>query len=136
VPVRTPGGKGSFDVLIAGDYKGTGTAVLGASAVSISATIKDDAGNVGSLSGNGQMSDDAHFSGTGTINIAGASGSFTFDGRADAPDQSVQKTLSGSSKPERIIIGPRMSATFQTDQNHYARIVGQPGSASATASGG
>lgn len=115
------GGKGTFTIVIKGTYTGTGTATVGASSITINASVTDQSGASGTLSANGQVTDGAHFSGTGTV----MGQHITFDGRADAQDPSVRNDNVRTSKKERVVIGPRMMASFHTDDNQsFGRVVG------------
>src|SRR6478736_6025412 len=87
--VSATGGKGAFDIVISGDYRGVGTATVGAASVHISADqVVDENGAVGSLTADGQMTmDSSHFTGSGTV----LGKHFSFDGRADAPDATTKR---------------------------------------------
>ncbi len=116
-------GKGTFNVMISGDYKGIGTVNVGASTVHIAAAqVRDENGNVGPLNADGQMTtDSSHFSGNGTV----LGKNFSFDGRADAQDATIIRPAHGPAKPEKIVVNSRVMVTFQTDDNHFGRVVGQ-----------
>ncbi len=115
------GGKGTFTIVIKGTYTGRGTATVGASSVTINASVTDQSGASGSLSATGQVTDGSHFSGTGTV----MGQHITFDGRADAQDPLVKNDTVRTTKQERVVINPRVMATFHTDDNQsFGRIVG------------
>lgn len=115
------GGKGTFSIIVKGTYTGTGTATVGASSVTINASVTDESGASGTLSATGQVNDGSHFTGTGTV----MGQHITFDGRADAQDPSVRRDSVRTTKPERVVINPRMMATFHTDDNQsFGRVVG------------
>lgn len=115
------GGKGTFNIVIKGTYTGTGTATVGASSVTINASVTDQSGASGTLSATGQVTDGSHFSGTGTV----MGQHITFDGRADAQDPLVRNDSVHSTKKERVVINPRVVATFHTDDNqNFGRVVG------------
>ena len=117
----TTGGKGTFTIVIKGTYTGKGTATVGASSVTINATVTDESGSSGTLSATGQVTDGSHFSGTGTV----MGQHITFDGRADAQDPSAKRDTVRTTKQERVVINPRVVATFHTDDNQgFGRIVG------------
>lgn len=115
------GGKGTFTIIIKGTYTGTGTATVGASSVTINASVTDQSGASGTLTATGQTTDGSHFSGTGTV----MGQPITFDGRADAQDPSVRRDSVQTTKTERVVINPRMVATFHTNDNQsFGRVVG------------
>ncbi|HEX5242166.1 MAG TPA: hypothetical protein VFW23_02805 [Tepidisphaeraceae bacterium] len=117
----TGGGKGTFTIIIKGTYSGTGTATVGASSVTINASVTDQSGASGTLSATGQTTDGSHFSGAGTV----MGQHITFDGRADAQDPLVRNDSVRSVKKEQVVINPRMTATFHTDDNQsFGRVVG------------
>ena len=115
------GGKGTFTIVIKGTYTGKGTATVGASSVTINASVTDESGASGTLSATGQVTDGSHFSGTGTV----MGQHITFDGRADAQDPTARPDTVRTTKQERVVINPRMMATFHTDDNQsFGRVVG------------
>ena len=115
------GGKGTFNIVVKGTYTGTGTANVGASSVTINASVTDESGVSGTLTATGQMTDGSHFSGTGTV----MGQHITFDGRADAKDPLVRQETVQTTKPERVVINARVMATFHTDDNQtFGRVVG------------
>lgn len=117
----TSGGKGTFSIVIKGTYTGTGTATVGASNITINASVTDQSGASGTLAAAGHVTDGSHFSGTGTV----MGQHITFDGRADAQDPLVRNDSVRIPKKERVVINPRMMATFHTDDNQsFGRVVG------------
>jgi|GEM_PF-5126351 len=115
------GGKGTFTIVIKGTYTGRGTATVGASSVAINASVTDESGASGTLSATGKVTDGSHFTGTGTV----MGQHITFDGRADAQDPTARPDTVRTTKQERVVINPRMMATFHTDDNQsFGRVVG------------
>src|ERR1700730_6123022 len=58
---------GDYSIAIAGSYKGTGTATLTATTVSVTGSVTDQNGNSGSLIASNLVIDGNHFSGSGTV---------------------------------------------------------------------
>jgi len=103
---------GDYNITVAGDYAGVGTANVGPDRVKLQANVKGPGGS-SILNGNCPING-THFSGTGNVNGKAA----VFKGRLDAPDD----------EQERAIKGVRLVCTFTVTgdgaEKTYGRIVG------------
>jgi hypothetical protein len=101
---------GDYNLSVAGFAKGTGTATVAGTSLSLQATIVSEKGEKGQLSASGLTIDKNHFKGTGTV----LGQSATFKGRLDVPD----------SVDETAIKGVRLVCTVATADGRYLRLAG------------
>jgi hypothetical protein len=104
--------EGTYNVLIRGDYQGSGTATVSGNAVQITAQVTDSHGTHGTFSFSGPMVNQ-RFKGTGSMMESTASVS----GRVDSIDNSASR---GS-----ILKTNRLVSTVSTSSGHFARIAGE-----------
>ncbi|SRR5258706_7289079 len=111
---------GTYSVKVAGCAKGEGKASSTGDTISITATVKDESGNEGSLSAPNLKVEKNHFKGTGTL----FGHKVTLHGRLDAapPD-------------EPAINAQRIVCTFTTADGQHGRIAGYVPDGSGGASG-
>lgn len=111
-----PRGKvsGEYNLVIAGQYQGKGTASVSESTVTLSATINLPAGATATLTIPPMKLVNDRFTGSGTINGIPCS----ISGRVDLPDARDEETTD-----EQAVTG-RFSATVRDQNGKTARIVG------------
>jgi hypothetical protein len=115
---------GSYQLKIAGDYTGLGSATVAGGSVSITGSVKDNSGNIGSFQATMQLGNN-HVTGTGTVMAQ----SFNISGHIDPLDQ-------GS---KAVIHTQRISCTFMCADGTVGRVMGfmvPPSSSSGGGSGG
>ena len=101
---------GTFSIIVAGAYRGHGTAVIKGKRIRIDASVKDINGVGGKLNADCKV-DRNHFQ-TESGNVIGKQATFT--GRIDIPDDTR----------ERAIRGVRLTGTFKTKEGHYGKVIG------------
>jgi hypothetical protein len=117
-----PRGKvtGEYNLVIAGQYQGKGTANVSESTVTLSGTVIFPAGTTATLTIPPMKLVNDRFTGNGTINGISCS----ISGRVDLPDARDEETTD-----EQAVTG-RFSATVRDQNGKTARIVGVQDSAS------
>lgn len=98
---------GAYDVRVRGRYTGEGHAAVGAHSVTITARVKDEDGNEGTLVAPNLRVQKGRFSGAGTI----MGKSVTLSGRIDVPDGELVKVA-------------RLTCTYTTSDGQRGRAVG------------
>lgn len=101
---------GSYSVVVAGHFKGPGTASISGTSLTVTANVTGQKGVTGQLTFSAPIRADHRFSVTGSV----INQSAVFTGRIDAPDD----------QKERGIKGVRISATFKTNDGRFGRIIG------------
>ena len=101
---------GSYNVAVAGAFKGPGSATVSGNNLTVNATVTARNGATGPLTFSVPLKGDNRFSVTGSV--IGQSAQFT--GRVDAPDDQKEKGIKGV----------RISATFKTADGQHGKIMG------------
>jgi hypothetical protein len=105
---RPPRGtQGAYDIRIGGYVRGTGNAAVGATSVTITARVRDEDGNTGTLVAPALPITDGRFIGTGML----MGKTLRLSGRIDAPDG-------------ELVPIARITGTFTVSDGHHGRVIG------------
>lgn len=103
-----PGTKGTYDVVFAGSFRGSGTAKLNTSHLTLNAELEGNPGPGGKLDVPKLQVNDGRFDGVGTLDLQ----SVQVSGRVDAPEGG-------------IVLVARIVLTVQTSDGRVARGFGE-----------
>jgi hypothetical protein len=101
---------GEYNVSVAGYFKGQGAGTVAGDKIKLQMTVTAENGAKGDLIAPGLAIVANHFSGSGTA----LGQAVTFEGRLDAPDQDLEKSIRGV----------RLVGTVKTADGRYSRLVG------------
>ena len=101
---------GEYNVSVAGYFKGQGTGTVAGDKIKLQISVTAENGAKGDLIAPGLTIEANHFSGAGTA----LGQPVTFEGRVDAPDQDLEKSIRGV----------RLVGIVKTADGRYSKIIG------------